>query len=176
MVTRLAIWASTLRAMSAHQVRAFAEGDTDACVALMRENTPEFFTSSELAAFEDWLGSNTSPYLVIEDADGRLLACGGYSVNVAERLAGLTWGMVARARHRQGIGSLLLRERLQRIAGDGRALEVVLDTSQHSRGFFERHGFRVVCIQTDGYGPGLDRCDMRLRLAGQPDPVAATRW
>ena len=96
MVTRLAIWASTLRAMSAHQVRAFAEGDTDACVALMRENTPEFFTSSELAAFEGWLGSNTSPYLVIEDADGRLLACGGYSVNVAERLAGLTCAWLTR--------------------------------------------------------------------------------
>jgi ribosomal protein S18 acetylase RimI-like enzyme len=159
--------------MSVHRVRAFVESDTEACVALMRDNTPEFFTPSELADFEGWLGSNTAPYLVIEDDDGGLSACGGYSVDVGEKLAGLTWGMVARARHRQGIGSLLLRERLQRIAADGRALEVVLDTSQHSRGFFERYGFRVVSIHTDGYRPGLDRCDMRLRLPRRTDPAAA---
>ena len=155
-VTRLAIWASTLCAMSAHQVRAFAEGDTDACFALMRENTPEFFTSSELAAFEGWLGSDTSPYLVIEDADGRILACGGYSVDVAERLAGLTWGMVARARHRQGIGSLLLRERLHRIAGDETApWRWLLHTSQHSRGFFlSAMGLGSSASRPTGMGPG----------------------
>jgi ribosomal protein S18 acetylase RimI-like enzyme len=159
--------------MSYDRLRAFLESDIDACVALMRNNTPEFFTRSELAGFEGWLRSNTSPYLVIEDDRSQLIACGGYRVDVGDKSAGLTWGMVARSKHRQGIGSLLLRERLKRIAADGRVLDVVLDTSQHSRGFFQRHGFRVVSIQADGYGPGLDRCDMPLSLPDYADADAA---
>jgi N-acetylglutamate synthase-like GNAT family acetyltransferase len=155
--------------MSYYRVRTVVESDTQACIALMRENTPEFFTQTELAEFGLWLRSNTSPYLVIEADSGGLIACGGYHVDVGAKSAGLMWGMVARGRHRQGIGSLLLGERLKRIAADGRALRVVLDTSQHSRGFFERHGFQVVSIQADGFGPGLDRCDMRLSLRDYAD-------
>lgn len=154
--------------MSSDRVRAFVESDVEACVALMRDNTPEFFTRSELADFEPWLMSNTSPYLVIEDDTREIIACGGYDVDADRESAGLTWGMVARSKHRQGLGSLLLGERLKRIAEDGRASQVVLDTSQHSRGFFERYGFRVVSVQPDGYGPRLDRCDMRLSLRNWP--------
>jgi ribosomal protein S18 acetylase RimI-like enzyme len=155
--------------MSNYRVRGVVKSDIEACVALVRGNTPEFFTHTELAEFEPWLRSQTSPYMVIETDSGELIACGGYHVDVGSRSAGLTWGMVARGRHRQGIGSLLLRERLKRIAADGRALTVVLDTSQHSRGFFERHGFQIVSIQPDGFGPGLDRCDMRLSLRDYVD-------
>ena len=32
------------------------------------------------------------------------------------------------------------------------------------RGFYERHGFRAVAETPDGYGPGLDRIDMRLSV------------
>ncbi len=56
-------------------------------------------------------------------------------------------------------------------AGSARAqlpCEVVLDTSQHSRGFFERFGFQQVARHRDGYGPGLDRCEMRLELNAAP--------
>jgi N-acetylglutamate synthase-like GNAT family acetyltransferase len=156
--------ALTLVGMSNYRVRAVVKSDFEACVALMRENTPAFFTHAELAEFEPWLESNTSPYLVIETDSGEIIACGGYHVDVGATSAALMWGTVARNRHRQGIGSLLLRERLKRIAADGRVLRVALDTSEHSRGFFERHGFQVVSIQANGFGPGLDRCHMRLSL------------
>lgn len=51
----------------------------------------------------------------------------------------------------------------------GHAVE--LDTSQHTRGFYERVGFRVERVVPDGYAPGLDRCDMCLAL-GALDPRA----
>jgi hypothetical protein len=31
---------------------------------------------------------------------------------------------------------------------------------QHTVGFYERLGFRTVRIDPEGYGPGLDRCEM----------------
>lgn len=83
------------------------------------------------------------------------------------RIAHFCWGMVDRTRHRQGIGTTLVRVRLHRAAQAG-VREVRLDTSQHSRAFYERLGFQAGSVMADGYGPGLDRCDMVLTLRSQP--------
>jgi ribosomal protein S18 acetylase RimI-like enzyme len=153
--------------MSEYHVRGFEGTDGSACVDIMGGNTPEFFTEIELAEFPAFLASRDSRYLVVEDQAGRLVACGGYHVNSPERWGGLTWGMVASGEQRRGIGSLLLRVRLERLREEG-VNEVRLDTSQLSRAFYERHGFVVVSIQPDGYRPGLDRWDMKLSI----DPSA----
>jgi predicted GNAT family N-acyltransferase len=137
--------------------------DIATCVELMRGNVPRYFTEGELDDFEGWLATRTSPFLVVED-DAQIVACGGYRVDEAKREAGLTWGMVRRSEHRRGLGSLLLAERLSMIAREPRVRAIVLDTSQHSRPFYERHGFRAVAVTPGGYGPGLDRVDMRLEL------------
>lgn len=150
--------------MCRYCVRRFREGDAPACVSVMRGNTPEFFTEAELSDFAPWLASRISPYFVVQDPTGRLVACGGYCLHAQDRWAGLTWGMVARGEQRKGIGSVLLRVRLESLVDVG-ATNVRLDTSQHSRVFYERHGFVVVSIQRDGYRPGLDRCEMQLGLA-----------
>jgi hypothetical protein len=42
----------------------------------------------------------------------------------------------------------------------GRAL--VISTSQHTSGFYEKLGFRLTEHVPDGYGPGIDTCRMRL--------------
>lgn len=127
----------------------------------MRGNVPRFFAPHELEEFRRWLAGTPSRYLVVE-REQEVVACGGYAVE-GER-AGLVWGMVARGLHRQGIGSLLLRARLDAIAREPGVRAVVLDTSQLSRPFYERHGFAVVAETPDGYAPGLHRIDMRLEL------------
>jgi ribosomal protein S18 acetylase RimI-like enzyme len=149
--------------VSGYHVREFELADASTCVAIMRGNTPEFFTEAELA----FLASPDSPYLVVEDQAGQLVACGGYLLDHEGRWGGLTWGMVASGEQRKGIGSLLLGARLERLRQDG-AREVRLDTSQLSRAFYERHGFVVVSIQRGGYRPGLDRWDMKLSLGPAP--------
>lgn len=50
--------------------------------------------------------------------------------------------------------------------------EVALDTSQHTRPFYERLGFRTVRVTPDAYAPGLHRYDMRLRKPA-PEPDAS---
>ena len=44
------------------------------------------------------------------------------------------------------------------------AKEVLLDTSQHTFGFFEKLGFVTTKITKDGYTLGLNRYDMKLVL------------
>jgi predicted GNAT family N-acyltransferase len=147
--------------MSPGKARAIRHEDVPACVELMRGNVPRYFTAQELAEFADRLTTRTSPFFAIEDG-GEIVACGGYRVDEARGEAGLNWGMVKRDLHRRGLGSLLLTERLAMIAREPHVRAVVLDTSQHSRAFYERHGFRAVAETADGYAPGLDRIDMRL--------------
>jgi ribosomal protein S18 acetylase RimI-like enzyme len=40
---------------------------------------------------------------------------------------------------------------------------VQIDTSQRSKGFFEKHGFEAKNVTENYYAPGLHRVDMELR-------------
>lgn len=154
---------ATLAAMPTVSVRELQVDDIPTCVEIMRSNVPTFFTQHELEDFEAWVGTAKSPYLVIV-RDDVVVGCGGYAIDRETGTASFTWGMIRSDLHRIGLGSLLLRERVARIVRDGHAGAIILDTSQHSRGFFERHGFLAVNETRDGYAPGLHRIDMRLDL------------
>lgn len=155
-------------------VRPYHPNDRTACLAVFDGNTPRFFAPSERADFAGFLEAGPDDYFVVADG-GTVVGCGGVFVKDGPgglRWGGLCWGMVERTRHRAGVGSLLLRHRLAHLA-DTHLEAVVLDTSQHSRGFFARFGFEVVKVTPDAYAPGLDRYDMKLLLrdaGSSPDP------
>lgn len=80
-------------------------------------------------------------------------------------LARFCWGMVRLDCHGQGLGRSLAEARLALIRDDPQVRRVRLDTSQHTLSFFQRFGFRLESVHPDGYGPGLDRCEMLLELS-----------
>lgn len=148
-------------------VRPYRPDDRDACLAIFDGNTPRFFAPSERADFAGFLDAGPGGYFVV--ADGSVVVgCGGVFVRDGaggQHEGGLYWGMVARTRHRAGVGSFLLRQRLAYLAKTYPETEaVLLDTSQYSYEFFARFGFEVVKATPNSYAPGLDRYDMRLRL------------
>lgn len=146
------------------RARDYTPADREACLAVFDSNVPEFFVSPERPAFAAFLDALPGPYLVVEDPSGTLVGCAGYAVEPGTTRADLCWGMVRRERHGTGLGRLLLEERLARIRADPGVDAVRLDTSQHTRGFYEQYGFVAEQVVPDGYAPGLDRCEMRLRL------------
>ena len=93
-----------------------------------------------------------------------MVGCGGFFRIPNAPVAVLTWGMVARARHSQGIGRLLLVERLHRLCQNPEVRVVKLQTSQHTSGFFEKAGFRTESVKEHGYGPGLHLYNMGMIL------------
>jgi len=150
-------------------VRDYTPADRDGCLAVFDSNVPRYFTPPEREEFAAFLEALPGPYLVVEDDAGAVVGCGGYAMGRGAADAHLCWGMVARERHGTGLGRLLLDARLERVhadAADGSIEAIALHTSQHTRGFYERRGFRLERVTPDGYAPGLDRCDMRLVLAG----------
>lgn len=145
--------------------RRYESTDLDACLALFDSNVPKFFSLVERPGFERFLSHFAGGwnFHVIESA-GRIVACAGYAVAPAGATATLCWGMVDGALHRRGYGSRLLLTRLEAIRERGGVDLVLLDTSQHTQAFYSRFGFVAQQVTPDGYGGGLDRWDMVLRI------------
>ena len=145
-------------------IRDYRPGDRDACLGIFDGNVPRFFVPAERAEFATFLDDLPGPYLVIEDARGRVIGCGGYALAPDRRSADICWDMIRPERLGTGLGRRLLEARLARLRADPRVETVALNTSQLTRGFYERFGFTTERVVPDGYAPGLDRCDMRLDL------------
>ena len=152
--------------MSNVECRDYRDTDLAACLAVFDSNVGTYFLPSERAEFADFLGALPGPYLVLVAEGGSVVGCGGYAVPAGEGRADLCWGMVRQDLHGRGLGRLLTRVRIDRVRDDPRVREILLRTSQHTAGFYEALGFRTSDVVEDGYGPGLDRHDMRLTLEG----------
>ncbi|RYX81768.1 GNAT family N-acetyltransferase [bacterium] len=129
--------------------------DQSPVMELFRSNLNPYFTAEEEAEFRHFLSENF-PYFVgeLETEQGKcIVASGGYAMNA--RYAVLTWGMVARQFHGQGIGRAFIRFRINecREAYPNTAIEI--ETSQHTAPFYEKLGFRTLSIQPDKWGPNL---------------------
>lgn len=152
------------------RLRAYQADDRDGCLALFASNVPKFFAPHERAEFVEFLETGTDPYFVVIDDQGQIIGCGGYFVNRERASAGLTWGMVANAQHRQGVGRFLLRARLQQICQEPDVQRVLLNTSQHTYGFFEKVGFVVESMVENGFAEGLHEYKMVLVLTAENRP------
>ena len=141
-------------------IRPFVRTDEAACLGIFDGNMPRFFAPSERPEFVRFLETSTSPYLVATAQDGSVIACGGYHVDGDAAFANLTWGMVQRSWHGRGIGETLLHARIAAIEASTTVAVIRATTSQHARGFFARHGFKLVRIEPDGLARGLDRVEM----------------
>ena len=143
--------------------RPYALQDREACLAIFDGNTPDYFAPTERAEFAAFLDAGSVDYLVLETTADVVIGCGGYYVNSAGGVAGLAWGMVDRTWHKRGIGRVLLEARLAQLRRSDAVL-VRVNTSQNSRGFFERCGFRVARVVPNGFAPGIDRVESELAL------------
>lgn len=144
--------------------RLYGLADKPACIAIFAGNVPKFFAPREQAEFDAFLDKPNCTYFVVEDGLGKIIGCGGYYINMEQRVGALCWGMVANYEHHRGVGRYLLLERLKRICQINTADVVLIDTSQHTAPFFEKSGFVTQKIIKDHYAPGLHSYEMALRL------------
>lgn len=154
--------------LSGIRVRDFRLEDLEGCLRVFDSNVPRFFRDHEREEFETFLKALPGPYSVLETREGELVGCGGYAVVPQDQRADLCWGMVRADLHGRGLGRLLTETRLRGAAANPLVRTIAIHTSQHTRGFYEGMGFRMVELLPDGYAPGLHRCEMRLDVPGPP--------
>jgi predicted GNAT family N-acyltransferase len=152
--------------MNDTSTRPYLSHDFSACLRLFDSNAPTFFAPEERAEFCEFLkdaAASDSMYLVLA-RKGSVIACGGLTTEAGSPQARLVWGMVDSALHGQGLGAHLTQARLALARATPDLAEVVLSTSQHTGGFYQKFGFTVSKVIPDGFASGLDRWDMTLRL------------
>ena len=150
-------------------MRSYSADDREACLGIFDSNVPSgYFAAHERTEFEAFLDHLPGPYFVVEE-DDEIVACGGFAAHRSEAgVAVLCWGMVTRKRHKSGLGRFLLMERLRRLSNDASVRVAVVNTSQHSSGFFTKMGFETHRVVKDGFCPGIDLHEMRVPLPTRP--------
>ncbi len=150
--------------MSAAHFRPYTAADRAACLVIFDSNVPASFAPDERAGFAAFLERGAARYLVLCDATGAVVGCGGFAVRADGRTAILRWGMVLAAHHRRGLGRQLTLARLRLAVADRAIALVVLYTTGRTAGFYRRLGFRDTAVLADHYGPGLDQHTMAVTV------------
>lgn len=153
-------------------IRPYYPQDHEGCLLIFDSNIPCYFAIHEREQFEFWLrgqdegipayAETKAEHYYVAEQDGELVACGGFSIVKDKPVANMTWGMVARRMHGQGMGRQLFQYRIDKIASLYHGHTIRMDTSQHTYPFFEKFGFEVTGITENSYAPGLHRYDMVL--------------
>ena len=76
------------------------------------------------------------------EKDGEALGCGGWYLDGT--MANLSWGMISREHQRQGLGTVLLQQRIQHIIQHGEASAVRIRTTSMVQLFYERNEFIII--------------------------------
>ncbi|GAB3840023.1 GNAT family N-acetyltransferase [Hymenobacter jeollabukensis] len=158
------------------RIRPYTAADENAVIELFRGNLAPYFVAAEETDLRAFLHGEISteglPYFVAERPGWPgLVAAGGFALN--DPHAVLTWGMVERRLHGQGLGRTFTVFRIRECqrAYPGRGIEI--KTSQHTEGFYARLGFRTLATEPDKWAPGLHEVYMLLPAAGAPESAAA---
>ena len=93
------------------RIKPYKQKYFDNCVDIIESNTPKFILPIEHLTFKNYLLNKNKTYFVLFNGFN-LVACGGYEINDSQTKAGLSWGLVHRKHHSQGIGSYLLGYRI----------------------------------------------------------------
>lgn len=147
-------------------ITAFSAKDIPGCLEIFDSNVPEFFAPDEREEFAAFLDNPPGPYFVMKQDGGAIIGCGGFApARNDDGLAVLCWGMIHRRFHRQGLGKVILRHRIDAITAAGSFNNVSIETSPESAGFFNRYNFGTTRIVADGFGAGRDTVKMIRRIA-----------
>lgn len=129
-------------------------------LSAFRSNIPKYFFDFEEEGLLDYIDSKKLPYFVIK-VNGIIVGAGGYALNKDDTVS-LCWGMVHQDHHGKHFGEELLKFRLNTISKIYPGKTIVNVTSQHTTGFFEKYGFKIVSVKENGFGPNLHECKMVL--------------
>mgnify|MGYP001023485257 CR=1 FL=1 len=148
------------------KIKKYSTSDYDQCVNIFKSNIPEYFAKDELSDFQDYIknisktkdGWTDSFYILKRDK--KIVGCAGLGLNKSKKIATLSWGMVDKNYHRNGIGTQLTNYRLNLLQSYKLDLKIRLDTSQHSYLFYEKFGFKIEDIEKDGYEKGMHKYNM----------------
>lgn len=142
-------------------IRKYKTEDKDQLVRILQHNVPKYFAETEIDDYEEYLESKIQDYYVAV-LDNKIIAAAGINYDKDRQLAKISWDIVDIPFQKQGIGTLLLEHRIQVIANKKDIKSIVVRTSQHAYGFYEKKGFKLLERHKDYWAQGFDMYKMSL--------------
>lgn len=140
-------------------IRKYKAEDKEALEKIMLNNIPKYFAETEIDDYREYLSTKLEDYY-LATLDDRIIAGGGINYDKNRQLAKISWDLVDVPFHHQGIGSLLLSHRLEVISNKKDIKNIVVRTSQHAYGFYQKKGFKLLETHKDYWAKGFDMYKM----------------
>lgn len=141
--------------------RGYLSTDKAACLELFDANCPEYFAPNERKDYENFLAANPENYELCFVARPLVGAFGLMHDGAVDR--NLRWVLFEPSSQGLGIGAMIM-ERVILNASESGARVVNIAASHKSAPFFAKFGSTKVTVTANGWGPGLHRVDMVLKL------------
>jgi ribosomal protein S18 acetylase RimI-like enzyme len=137
-------------------IRAYQLNDKQAVLQLLALNTPKYFDPSEAAGLANYLDNEAERYFVAEQ-DGNIVGCGGYNTQTTDGAdVRICWDIIHPDYQGKGIGSALLKFRIDEIRKRPEVQKITVRTSQLTFAFYEKNGFRLESVEKDYWAKGFD--------------------
>lgn len=140
-------------------IRAYNKTDKPELLNILALNVPHFFAESEIEDLNTYLENEVETYFVAE-LNGELVGAGGINFEDNYKTAKISWDFINPNQQGSGIGSQLLRHRLEILKSVATVETIMVRTSQMAFQFYEKHGFVLKEIQKDYWAKGFDMYKM----------------
>jgi [ribosomal protein S18]-alanine N-acetyltransferase len=144
-------------------IRPYELSDRNALETIFLMNTPKYFAPEELGDFLEYLDIFGDDY-VVAVVNKRVVGGGGYWIRSSDQQGGLSWAFLRPDYQGTGVGKELAQYRIEKIRETCLAKTIMVETSQHSFGFYEKLGFKLLNKQSDYWSKGIDLYSAVLEL------------
>ncbi len=143
------------------EIRTYQTEDKTRVLELLKLNVPEYFAESEIEDFANYLDSEIEHYFVAE-LNGKIVSAGGINFENNDKIAKISWDIIAPDFQGKGIGGALLAHRIEFLESFKTIEQVLVRTSQHAYKFYEKNGFVLKEVEKDYWAEGFDLYKMIL--------------
>ncbi|MBK9639247.1 MAG: GNAT family N-acetyltransferase [Bacteroidetes bacterium] len=136
-------------------IRDFVQDDRKNVLELFRMNTPTFFSPEEEDDLIYYLDNEIEKYFVVQ-LDEKIVGCGGINFKDDGAIGLLSWDFLHPQVQRQGVGTILLKHRINILKSIPTVKKIKVRTSQHAYTFYEKGGFELIEKVKDYWAVGFD--------------------
>lgn len=142
--------------------RPYCPTDKLVCLGLFDANCPAFFAPNERLDYARFLDANRLSYELCL-VGGQVVGAFGLVGTGLEHKKSLKWILLNPRSQKMGIGSAIMG-RISTLARTSGVSLVTIAASHKSAPFFAKFGAVEVAVIDNGWGRGMHRVDMELRL------------
>ncbi len=148
--------------LSSISFRLYTPSDREACLGIFDDNCPEYFAVNERSDYAEFLDNCPQGYEVCV-MNGEVIGAYGLCGD-SEHCRNLNWILISPNTQGLGVGREFMSRAIH-CAKDLNVAQINIAASHLSAPFFAKYGAEEVSEIPDGWGIGMHRIDMELKLS-----------